>query len=86
MQKRLNLSFAFVFSALPIGQVSFQISVCCQLSSRCINFVKSAKYLHVFGRGRTSSVGRPLYFRTGAHWFDFRSRTNTQGLQVTESN
>ena len=79
MRKRLNLSFAFVFSALPLAKSVFRFQ--CAVNRHHVVFVKSANYLHVFGCGGTSSVGGALDCRAGGHWFDFRNRTNTQGLQ-----
>ena len=35
-------------------------------------------------RGRTSSVGGALDCRAGGRGFDFRGRTDTQGLEITE--
>ena len=35
-------------------------------------------------KSRISSVGRALDCRAGGRGFDFRSRTNTQGLKITE--
>ena len=35
-------------------------------------------------RVMTSSVGRALDCRSGGHGFDFRGRTITQGVKITE--
>ena len=40
--------------------------------------------LHACYLGSISSVGRALDFRAGAHGFDFRDRTNTHGVKMTE--
>ena len=79
MRKRLNLSFAFVFSAPPLAKSVFRFQ--CAVNCHHVVFVKSANHLHVFGSDGTSSVGRALDCRAGGHWFDFRNRINTQGLQ-----
>lgn len=56
MRKRLNLSFAFVFSALPLAKSVFRFQ--CAVNRHHVVFVKSANYLHVFGCGGTRSLVR----------------------------
>ena len=49
-----------------------------------LHFEETGKIMEEPNRGRISSVGRAFDCRTGGRGFEFRGRTITQGLKMTE--